>query len=766
VALLLAALRRQWPLVLLAVIISPTVGYFLATEYGDVTATAHLTLALQELPLTSQQVYTTPNPDVASEILKSVAVLQPVIEKHGLPSIHELAANLKVTPNKNTATINVDLLLDDSRKAVDALNDLGEDFAKAITERRKSKLTTDAAYVSELKLKALSDLSAARSELVKLQESQRLNGKNDVQKSAELQSLLNRQAQLATSVEQADRVQSRIQRDQKLLAEDAATVRLAIFRELLDGRRRQLQNFGRGLTESARIKALKIEIEKELAKLDDELVRISAASEGAEAQNAAVASGESDISMAGNAVPTESPGTEAISPSLVKSADAKEVTTPVVPAAKEDLVRQEDLLKVWIEKVSAVGKETLGDLDPSSAAEIQAAAGKLAAIANEKRRLQLQIEDNNVDREYFLAKAKEMELEIKRSAAAQLNLSSARAMELESDVEDKEEKYGRLSQHLDQIHQIRDCQMSEYIVSSKARVNPFLDYKSDKKKLFAFAFLGTGLVLLAPSVLVELLRLRPTPVNAVSRRWNLPVLGMQSSSRNPAKGPKDLAIKSQTELRLMALRIQQSLFRPNGRVVLFSGLDHEESPMVLIRSLANCFAQREETVLMIQTLPGQLESLTKHSSENVAHRSGRPGVAEFLAGKYDTARPLIIETGIKGVDFLPGGETITASEFMASSRLTALIEQLREQYSMILLCGPSTLHPADLQMLAARADGIVFTVNRKSLQTVHGEEVIGDLIELGAPILGFAEQPVLAKKAFPALNDALAEVPSSTAISA
>jgi len=265
-------------------------------------------------------------------------------------------------------------------------------------------------------------------------------------------------------------------------------------------------------------------------------------------------------------------------------------------------------------------------------------------------------------------------------------------------------------------------------------------------------------------VVIELRRLQPTPLNVVSRRWNLPVLGMQSVDRSAKARHKELATKSQTELRLMALRIQQSLHRPNGRVVLFSGLDHEESPMTLIRALANCFAQREETVLIIQTLPGQLESLKKHSSNNAIQRCGRPGVAEFLSGEYEDATSLIIETGIKGVEFLPGGCTVAASEFMASSRLTSLIEQFRETYSMILLCGPSTIHPADLQMLAARADGIVFTVNRRSLQTVHGEEVIGDLIELGAPILGFAEQPLAAKKAFPAENDSLTELSATTTI--
>ena len=195
----------------------------------------------------------------------------------------------------------------------------------------------------------------------------------------------------------------------------------------------------------------------------------------------------------------------------------------------------------------------------------------------------------------------------------------------------------------------------------------------------------------------------------------------------------------------MALRIQQSLCLPQGRVILFSGLDHEESPLALIRPLAKCFADREESVLIVETMPVLViegnSSLHRELPRNIV----RPGVADFLQGDYSDARSLVMRTSHAGVDFLPRGSTAFASEAIASRRLTSLIEEFRRSYSLIMLCGPSTLHPADLQMLAARADGIVFTVNRQSMQDVYGNDVMRDLIELGAPILGFAAQPPCAE---------------------
>jgi hypothetical protein len=238
---------------------------------------------------------------------------------------------------------------------------------------------------------------------------------------------------------------------------------------------------------------------------------------------------------------------------------------------------------------------------------------------------------------------------------------------------------------------------------------------------------------------MELLRLRPAPIQVISRRWNLPVLGSHSPGYSGNAAARN-GVGSQ-DLRLMALRIQQSLVRPTGRVVLFSGLDHDESPLALIRSLSYCLAQREETVLMIQIPPTLAASGGFRFNSDGSLKARRPGVAEFLAETSEDASSLVLSTGVTGIDVLPGGCSAVASEAMASSRLTGLIEQFREKYSMIILCGPSTLYPADLQMLAARADGIVFTVNQDSVNSVYGNEVIGDLLELGAPILGLAEQP-------------------------
>jgi len=775
--LILGAMRRQWPLLTVAVLVSGAVAWFTSEEFAVRTVTVQMQLSSQRLPLISDNVYTTPNAEVVSELLVSEAVLQPVVEKHQLLPVPWFSRALSVKPNTKTGTIAVELAFTDKETAGLVLSDIASEIVKIITQNRKDTLVKHAAHFNDLLLKADTELAAVRSEFVKLQDSERLTGNNSGQQNAELQGLVTSKIQLESALELSLRQQSRIRRDEQVLAADTVIVRNSIYRDVLAGRLRQAENVAKGLTSSARIATTKVEIKRQLTQLEVELDKLitppgtSGESDGNTDLDAAAATRDSEPLATPSAAPAaEAPGTAIIvQTAAVETAPAgAEAVAPLAvapPLAGDAAEIDEEVLAAWVEKVSAAGKGTLGDLDPQTLAAIESAKEHLARLANEARRLKFAAQDIADDLDSYQAKQSDLVLAMERAGRKAISNSSIRGMELESTLTQKEAKYAMLSQRLDQINQIKDCQQSEYYVSRPA-VLVAEGESSNRKKLFVFALFGSGLLLIIPSAVIELLRLRPSPISVVSRRWNLPVLGVQSSAVHAKHGSQKLFAMSQQEIRLMALRIQQSLFRPEGRVVLFSGLDHEESPMSLIRSLANCFSQREESVLMIQAMPCQLEINAANAGRNKGQTIVHPGVAEFLAGEYEDATQLVKGTGVVGVDFLPGGCSVTASEAMASSRLTALIDQFRGRYSMILLCGPSTLHPADLQMVAARADGIVFTVTKRSLQTVYGAEVISDLIELGAPILGFAEQPLLAKKAFPADHSELEETSATTLISA
>jgi len=55
---------------------------------------------------------------------------------------------------------------------------------------------------------------------------------------------------------------------------------------------------------------------------------------------------------------------------------------------------------------------------------------------------------------------------------------------------------------------------------------------------------------------------------------------------------------------------------------------------------------------------------------------------------------------------------------------------------VILVNGPSTRYAADVEMLAARADGVIVAANNRVKQDDRAASVLKDLVDLGAPIIG------------------------------
>lgn len=700
------ALQRQWRPLLVAVLASGIAASFVSAKFSNETVTAHLTLASQDLPGAHRSGYEPPNATAASTLIKSTKVLQPVIQKHGLPSVAFLARVLKMVPDRDSGTLVIDLVLNDSKKSVDTLNDVGHEFMKTVMQNRKDILTSHAEHVNSLLLTLNSDLQRSRNELRPLKNQQDVSGKSNPQISASLEGLFLLRNELKKSLELDSRKVAKSHRELDVLATEVLVTRDLACRQVLEGRWRQSEILAGRVTAAAPIMFVIKEIQRQLTELQREL--------------------------------------------RTPPKKGDELVIPAPTDAQLGLDETSDKLQSplthWVKKVADIGKETLGNLDAATHATLHANEVMIAALENNVRILKIEAADLRAEQNYARLKLEETDAGIQRIQEEEADNASAGENERESELTQKELQYSRLQQQLLEINQLKDCQMSEYIVRISAEVDEKTDIKSNWKKLFALVFLGCGLLLASPSMVIELLRLQPSPVDVISRRWNLPVLGVQARKLHVSAGRDARISSSQQELRLMALRIQQSLFLRHGRVVLVSGLDHHQSPMDLIRSLAICFSQREESVLIIETLPCQPETnwvTNSHEKHNLG--LGRLGVAEFLAGDDEDARHFVVSTGLPGIAFLPGGSRATTTEAMASKRLTSLIDQCRESYSIILLCGPSTLQPADLQMLAARADGIVFTVNRQSMQNVYGEKMIGDFIELGFPILGFTEQQKSAK---------------------
>ena len=311
--------------------------------------------------------------------------------------------------------------------------------------------------------------------------------------------------------------------------------------------------------------------------------------------------------------------------------------------------------------------------------------------------------------------------------------------------------------------------------------------KSTDKKWFVVAFVLCGLLFSAPILARDLMPDRKDGVEGHAEQLGIPMLvgdaTMPLLSSAKSMAPTDYDERS----RLLALRIQQAVPRSDeGAVVLFSGLD-QAADVKLMSKLANCWARRGERVLLLDTgdemevQTGLAELLAadqvtlesksnmsiangkdnkngtngdaRKSSDDAAHdqsenlpaaqqdKNGLPqiamaGLSNFLKDDSVDWQQLVQQTEIQGVDCVMAGDLPMPAEGLATHRMTDFLGELRERYSLIVLMGPSTSRPVDLELLASRADGIVFSTDGSNQVSEHSQAAVKNLVDLNAPVLG------------------------------
>ena len=280
---------------------------------------------------------------------------------------------------------------------------------------------------------------------------------------------------------------------------------------------------------------------------------------------------------------------------------------------------------------------------------------------------------------------------------------------------------------------------------------------SGKKKLFVLGSVGAFAALLIPLFAWEHFFPSERTCDRAARMTGLPIVGKKTFVKDNQQNPKN-SVNTEA-IRLLALRIQQSV-QGSGAMVLFTGLNHERSSIPTITYLSECLARREERVLIIDACDQGLqngdknlavkpqddatsngkESRDKSKSQSTAiAKNGNGtslGLASFFSKPKVTAKDLIRSTNTPGVDIIPAGSESFPSEAFGTRRISTLLEECRNNYTLILVAGPSTNHPSDLQMLSSRADGILFTAPPDSKSSKRSDLVVQELAELGAPIIG------------------------------
>jgi hypothetical protein len=449
----------------------------------------------------------------------------------------------------------------------------------------------------------------------------------------------------------------------------------------------------------------------------------------------------------------------------------------VIQQQLNDFEQNSDALEytIWRAKLEAIGSGYLGAIDLASAAAVNAMERKLASQETRIEQLQFEMLPQETTRSILQQRLDTLERSL-ADAIGETDTMTVALEEAQTQLEEANASRAMLRELLTSIRRGEQTEFNEMSVLTPASWQT-TEAGEGKSKLFVFTFAGCFAVLVLPVFALEHFFPSGDPAAHAAKTLGIPQVSCDTFVTQRFKQDRGALHSVNSEaMRLLALRIQQSVHGP-GSMVLFSGLNHEKSSIPMISYLAECLARREERVLIIDACDRPQDSHSRSANDdsvkavlssrkerpapastepvkvvaggprangeetlpaNVrpAHSAGVLGLADFLHARGLRPEEMICATSIPGVDIIPCGTTSFPREGLASSSLTALFDECRQRYTMILVAGPSTDHPSDLQMLSARADGILFTVPPNGRPAGKGEAVVRDLLDLGAPVIG------------------------------
>ncbi|MEM7315425.1 MAG: hypothetical protein AAF497_19970, partial [Planctomycetota bacterium] len=204
-------------------------------------------------------------------------------------------------------------------------------------------------------------------------------------------------------------------------------------------------------------------------------------------------------------------------------------------------------------------------------------------------------------------------------------------------------------------------------------------------------------------------------------------------------------------IRLFALQLRQRLPAP-GAVMLLSSVDAPGKLPGFIRDLAECMADRDERIVILDARPfrdglGDLTNLVQADEiSRQATMAGDPdrpitddlelwGLRHWLTFQRDDIEDIVLTTDLPAVDLILPGKSDN-DEVIATIRMSVLMEYLRQQYSFVLLIGHDIISSSELQVLAAHSDGIAFAFCDKSRIKTGTRTSVAGLKAIEAPMFG------------------------------
>lgn len=182
--------------------------------------------------------------------------------------------------------------------------------------------------------------------------------------------------------------------------------------------------------------------------------------------------------------------------------------------------------------------------------------------------------------------------------------------------------------------------------------------------------------------------------------------------------------------RTLRTNIEFSAVDDEIRTVMVTSTGPAEGKSTTLLNLAVAYAQTDKRVVLIDA---DLRKPVLHHTFSVSNRSG---LSSILSGQIEL-KHVVSETDIPNLSIITAGPVPpNPSEMLASKRMTALLEELKEHFDIILIDAPPALAVTDAQIISTKCDGVVLVIDSGRVKRELALKVKANLEHVQARILG------------------------------
>lgn len=165
------------------------------------------------------------------------------------------------------------------------------------------------------------------------------------------------------------------------------------------------------------------------------------------------------------------------------------------------------------------------------------------------------------------------------------------------------------------------------------------------------------------------------------------------------------------------------------KVINFTSSFPEEGKTISGLNLAMVYSQTKKKVCILDL---DLRRPKVHRAFNISNKNG---IVDYVANGHEVDD--IIQNVDKNLDVIvTGGKVPFPTEVLNSEKLKQLIAKLKEKYDRIIVDCPPLAAVADATIISNLCDGTVFTVAYKRTNRDVAKNVLKQLKETGANVIG------------------------------